>query len=68
VSGWIEGWLYRAEGGEEEDAAEAARAKAEAQGEGESEAEVKVQAGDEVVRDEGEVVDEIVKRTEGLDV
>ncbi|KAK4688543.1 hypothetical protein P7C73_g1568, partial [Tremellales sp. Uapishka_1] len=57
VSGWIEGYLYRAEGGEEEDRLDAEAAKAEA------EAEVRVESGDEVVKEESEAVEEIVEKT-----
>jgi hypothetical protein len=51
VSGYIEGFLYRAEGGEEADARDV-------------EEEVRVEAGDETTHDESQVVDELVEKAE----
>ncbi|KAL0247040.1 hypothetical protein I308_104073 [Cryptococcus tetragattii IND107] len=56
VSGWIEGYLYKVEGGDDEE-----------EGEGEGK-EIKMSVGDEVVEDEAEVVDELVEKAEALDV
>lgn len=56
VSGWIEGYLYKVEGGDDEEDAE---------GEGK---EIKMSVGDEVVEDEAEVVDELVEKAEALEV
>lgn len=56
VSGWIEGYLYKVEGGDDEE---------EAEGEGK---EIKMSVGDEVVEDEAEVVDELVEKAEALKV
>lgn len=56
VSGWIEGYLYKVEGGDDEE---------EAEGEGK---EIKMSVGDEVVEDEAEVVDELVEKAEALEV
>lgn len=56
VSGWIEGYLYRVEGGDDEE-----------EGEGEGK-EIKMSVGDEVVEDEAEVVDELAEKAEALEV
>lgn len=56
VSGWIEGYLYKVEGGDDEE-----------EGEGEGK-EIKMSVGDEVVEDEAEVVDGLVEKAEALDV
>ncbi|TYJ58929.1 hypothetical protein B9479_000363 [Cryptococcus floricola] len=55
VSGWIEGYLYRVEGADDEDYE--AQAK-----------EVKMEEGDEVVQAEASAVDELAEKAEGLDV
>ncbi|WWD20353.1 hypothetical protein CI109_104829 [Kwoniella shandongensis] len=65
VSGWIEGYLYRIEGDDDE---EVGAEGEETKGEGEEESEVKLEAGDEVVKDESEAVDELVEKAEGLEV
>ncbi|GFZ49684.1 hypothetical protein JCM24511_07086 [Saitozyma sp. JCM 24511] len=68
VSGYIEGFLYRAEGGEEadaRDARDAASGRAIDGGNGDGvEEEVKVEAGDETTHEESEVVDELVEKAE----
>lgn len=56
VSGWIEGYLYKVEGGDDEE-----------EGEGEGK-EIKMSVGDEVVEDEAEVVDELVEKAVALEV
>ncbi|WVN89961.1 uncharacterized protein L203_105191 [Cryptococcus depauperatus CBS 7841] len=53
VSGWIEGYLYKAEGCDDEESA------------GKSE-EVKMEEGDEIVRDEARVVDELAEKANQL--
>jgi hypothetical protein len=66
VSGYIEGFLYRAEGGEEadaRDARDAASGRAIDAGDGVEE-EVRVEAGDETTHDESQVVDELVEKAE----
>ncbi|KAK8849726.1 hypothetical protein IAR55_005061 [Kwoniella newhampshirensis] len=60
VSGWIEGYLYRVEGDDDEEEEQATT--------GGGETEVKVEAGDEVVKDEAETVDELVEKAEGMEV
>ncbi|WVQ78980.1 hypothetical protein IAT38_001072 [Cryptococcus sp. DSM 104549] len=65
VSGWIEGYLYRVEGADDEDAEGQEGAAVE---EGDGEKELRVEEGDEVVKDEAEVVDELAEKTEELEV
>ncbi|WVQ66452.1 uncharacterized protein L199_004633 [Kwoniella botswanensis] len=62
VSGWIEGYLYKVEGGDDEE-----EPTKDAQVE-EGEGEVKVIEGDDMVREEAEKVDELVDKTEGVEI
>lgn len=55
VSGWIEGYLWKIEGDDEELVKE-----------GEGEEDVQMEAGDDVSKDEAEAVEEIVEKTERL--
>ena len=64
VAGWIEGYIWKIEGGEEEEV----RASAGAAIEGGDDDEVKVEAGDEVTHDEAETVDEIVEKTKDVEI
>jgi hypothetical protein len=66
VAGYIEGYLWKAEGGDDEEIPnKAGDDDAEEDGEGE---EIKMVAGDEVTKDEAEVVDEIVEKTKGVEL
>ncbi|OCF61817.1 cytoplasmic protein [Kwoniella mangroviensis CBS 10435] len=62
VSGWIEGYLYKVEGGDDEE-----EPPKDAQME-EGEGEVKVIEGDDVLKEEAEKVEELVEKTEGVDI
>ncbi|WWC95415.1 hypothetical protein V866_002278 [Kwoniella sp. B9012] len=62
VSGWIEGYLYKVEGGgDEEEPPKDAQVE-------EGEGEVKVIEGDDLVREEAEKVEELVEKTEGVEI
>lgn len=64
VAGYIEGYLWKAEGGDDEELpGKAGEDDAEEEGE-----EIKMVAGDEVTKDEAEVVDEIVEKTKGVEL
>jgi hypothetical protein len=65
VAGWIEGYIWKIEGGDEE---EEVRATAGAAVDGAEDDEIKVEAGDEVTHDEAETVDEIVERTKDVEI
>ncbi|WVF68513.1 hypothetical protein IAT40_003280 [Kwoniella sp. CBS 6097] len=62
VSGWIEGYLYKIEGGDDE---EGEQQPSKISGE---EEEVKVIEGDEMVREEAETVDELAQKAEGVEI
>ncbi|OCF43847.1 cytoplasmic protein [Kwoniella heveanensis CBS 569] len=66
VSGWIEGYLYKIEGGDDEEV-EGAQKPSPASGDDEDE-EVKVIEGDEMVREEAETVDELAQKAEGVEI
>ncbi|WVW86871.1 hypothetical protein I302_108926 [Kwoniella bestiolae CBS 10118] len=63
VSGWIEGYLYKVEGGDDEEEQPSKDASVE-----EGEGEVKVIEGDDMVKEEAEKVDELVDKTEGVHI
>ncbi|WWD04188.1 hypothetical protein V865_002255 [Kwoniella europaea PYCC6329] len=62
VSGWIEGYLYKVEGGDDEE-----ESPKDAQVE-EGEGEVKVIEGDNMVKEEAEKVEDLVEKTEGVEI
>ncbi len=65
MAGWIEGFLWRAEGEPDDDGGGVSpQGKEDADGD----EEVKISAGDDVVEDEGKTVDEIVEKTGDLEV
>ncbi|WVQ96060.1 hypothetical protein IAU59_003160 [Kwoniella sp. CBS 9459] len=66
VSGWIEGYLYKIEGGDDEDEQPSKASGAAAEVEGDEE--VKVIEGDEMVREEAETVDELAQKAEGVEI
>ncbi|WWC65883.1 uncharacterized protein I303_108505 [Kwoniella dejecticola CBS 10117] len=62
VSGWIEGYLYKVEGGDEEEEAPKGADVEERDGE------VKVIEGDDMVKEEAEKVDELADKTENVKI
>ncbi|WRT69749.1 uncharacterized protein IL334_006740 [Kwoniella shivajii] len=63
VSGWIEGYLYKVEGDDEEDEQVDKDATVE-----EGDGEIKVIEGDKMVREEAEKVDELAEKTQGVEI
>ncbi|WWC92863.1 uncharacterized protein L201_007824 [Kwoniella dendrophila CBS 6074] len=63
VSGWIEGYLYKVEGGDDEEEQAPKDASVE-----EGEGEIQVIEGDDLVKEEAEKVDELAEKTESVQI
>ena len=72
VAGYIEGYLWRAEGGEDEEPEPSAKKSTDAEADEEEEegedGEIRIRIGDDVTKDEGETVDEIAEKTEEIKI
>ncbi|ORY34686.1 ankyrin repeat-containing domain protein [Naematelia encephala] len=68
VAGWIEGYLWRIEGGDEDEQEGKGGGGGGGDGVEGGDDEIKVEDGDEVAKEEAEAVDEIVERTAEVDI
>lgn len=66
MAGWIEGYLWRIEGGDDDDGTGGGDAQKGVNGDGA--VELKVEYGDAVTRGEVEAVDELVERTGDVEI
>ncbi|KAK1923633.1 hypothetical protein DB88DRAFT_491901 [Papiliotrema laurentii] len=71
VAGYIEGYLWRAEGGGDEELEPSSADKTDKDGEEEEEGEdgeIRIRIGDDVAKDEAEVVDELAEKTDEVKI
>jgi ankyrin repeat protein len=71
VAGYIEGYLWRAEGGGDEELEPSSGDKTDKDGEEEEEGEdgeIRIRIGDDVAKDEAEVVDELAEKTDEVKI